>query len=85
MIQIKTDSWNLIEAYQNMSDLYNLCRIENDFTFWGFNFMFYILFVFTSSVIMSTVHIHEGFSAYDFILGSVTSRKKFSRQNLKIC
>lgn len=67
-----------------MSDLHNLYRIENDFTLWGFNFMFYILFIFAFSVIVSTVHNHEGFSAYDFILRSVTSRKN-SHQTLKVC
>lgn len=62
-----------------MSDLYYLCRIENYF----FNFMFYILFIFTFSVIMSTVHIREGFSSYDFNLGSVTARKKFCLVRLR--
>lgn len=60
-----------------MSSMYSLCRMENDFTFWGFNFMFYILFTFAFSIIIFTAHIHKGLSVYDFILGSVTSIKNF--------
>lgn len=77
MIQIKTDSCNLIETYQNLSSVCSLCRMENDFTFWRFSFMFYILLTFAFSIIIFTAHTHKGFSVYYFILESVTSRKNF--------